>query len=194
MSSSSAAVPAAWPPVIAIAGASKPTAYQLKAAFTAGQLLARRKAIVVCGGLAGVMDAAARGVATVDKSISVGLLPGLDIASSSPAITIPITTGLGEVRNVVLVQACRAMIAIGGGYGTLSEIGFALRLRRPLALIDSWEFNHASMATDPDPPHLFTAPRPVGHSASDAEREAHAVRSATAAVDWILDQLGGEDA
>lgn len=140
------------------------------------------------------MDAAAKGVASVDKAISVGLLPGLDIASSSPAVTIPVTTGLGEARNVVLVHTCRAVIAIGGGYGTLSEIGFALRLRRPLALIDSWEFSHTSMTTDLYPPRLFTAPRLVADSISDAEREAHAIESATAAVNWILDQLGGEDA
>jgi uncharacterized protein (TIGR00725 family) len=170
MSSSSADVGAARRPFIAIAGASEPTDYQLKAAFTAGQLLAQRKAVVVCGGLGGVMDAAARGVTSVDNAISVGLLPGLDL-TGSPAITIPITTGLGEVRNVVLVQACRAMIAIGGGYGTLSEIGFALRLRKPLALIDSWEFTHTSMTDSSNPPHLFTAPRLVGDSTSDAERE-----------------------
>jgi uncharacterized protein (TIGR00725 family) len=126
------------------------------------------------------MDAAAAGVASVDNAISIGLLPGLDVAASSPAITIPITTGLGEVRNVVLARACRAMIAIGGGYGTLTEIGFALRLRKPLALIDSWEFTHASMAADP--PRLFTAPRLVTDDAADA---------AEAAVDWIFGQLGG---
>ena len=177
--------------IIAIAGASKPNAYQRAVAFTVGQLVAQRKAVVVCGGLGGVMDASARGVASIDNAISVGLLPGLDVASSSPAITIPITTGLGQVRNVVLVHACRAMIAIGGGYGTLSEIGFALRLRKPLALIDSWEFTHASTKEDPDPPRLFTAPRLGARSMSDAERQAHAVRSATAAVDWIFDQLGG---
>lgn len=193
MSSPSAAAPASWPLFIAIAGASKATSYQRTAAFTVGRLLAQRKAVVVCGGLDGVMDEAAKGVASVDKSISIGLLPGLDIASSSPAIAIPITTGLGEVRNVVLVQTCRAMIAIGGGYGTLSEIGFALRLRKPLALIDSWDFTHASMTEGPDPPRRFIAPRLVGSGASDAESEAHAVKSATAAVEWVLDQLGGKD-
>jgi hypothetical protein len=137
------------------------------------------------------MDAAARGVASVDNAISVGLLPGLDVAASSPAVSIPITTGLGEVRNVVLARACLAMVAIGGGYGTLSEIAFALRLSKPLALIDSWEFSHASMSDDPDPPRLFTAPRLPTHSATNlVERDAHAVKSAVAAVDWIFDQLG----
>jgi len=138
------------------------------------------------------MDAAASGVASVDNAISIGLLPGLDLAASSPAVTIPITTGLGEVRNVVLARACRAMIAIGGGYGTLTEIGFALRLRKPLALIDSWEFTHPSMTAGPDPPRLFTAPRLAAIGAADgAERDAHAVKSAAAAVDWIFGQLGG---
>jgi uncharacterized protein (TIGR00725 family) len=182
----------AWQPLIAIAGASQPSDYQITAAFTAGQLIAQRKALVVCGGLGGVMDAAARGAASVGNAISVGLLPGLDVAASSPAVTIPIATGLGEVRNAVLARACRAMIAIGGGYGTLTEIGFALRLRKPLALIDSWEFTHVSMTADPDPPHLFTAPRLNADGAADAaQREAHAVTSAAAAVDWVFDQLRG---
>ena len=177
--------------IIAIAGASQPTGYQIKAAFAAGQLIAQRHAVVVCGGLGGVMDAAARGVASVGTGVCVGLLPGLDAAAASPAVTIPIATGLGEVRNVVLARSCRAMIAIGGGYGTLTEIGFALRLRRPLALIDSWEFGHASMTTDPDPPRLFTVPRLAADSAPDsAERDAHAARSAAAAVNWVFDQLG----
>lgn len=176
---------------IAIAGASQPTDYQITAAFTAGQLIAQRNALVVCGGLGGVMDAAARGVASVDNGICVGLLPGLDPAAASPAVTIPITTGLGELRNVVLARSCRAMIAIGGGYGTLTEIGFALRLRKPLALIDSWEFGHASMTTNSDPPRIFTVPRLAADSATDgAERAAHAATSAVAAVNWVFDQLG----
>jgi uncharacterized protein (TIGR00725 family) len=177
--------------IIAIAGASHPTDYQIKAAFTAGQSIAQRRALVICGGLGGVMDAAAKGVASVGNAICIGLLPGLDVAASSPAVTIPITTGLGEVRNVVLARSCRAMIAIGGGYGTLTEIGFALRLRKPLALIDSWEFAHASMTTDPDPPRFLTVPRLVTDSATDfAKRDAHAVKSATVAVNWVFDQLG----
>jgi uncharacterized protein (TIGR00725 family) len=177
--------------IIAIAGASQPTGYQIKAAFTAGQLLAQRKALVICGGLGGVMDAAARGVASVGNAICIGLLPGLDVAASSPAVTIPITTGLGEVRNVVLARSCCAMIAIGGGYGTLTEIGFALRLRKPLALIDSWEFAHASMTADPDPPRFFAVPHLAADSASDfARSDAHAVESAAAAVNWVFDQLG----
>jgi uncharacterized protein (TIGR00725 family) len=173
--------------IIAIAGASQPTDYQITAAFTAGQLIAQRNALVVCGGLSGVMDAAARGVASVDNGICVGLLPGLDVAAGSPALTIPIATGLGEVRNVVLARSCRAMIAIGGGYGTLTEIGLALRLRKPLALIDSWEFAHASMTTDPDPPHFFTVPLLAADSATDS---AHAAKSAAAAVNWVFNQLG----
>jgi uncharacterized protein (TIGR00725 family) len=183
-----------WQPLIAIAGASKPTDYQLKAAATAGELIARRKALVVCGGLGGVMDAAARGAASVENSISVGLLPGLDLTEEvSSALTIPMTTGLGEIRNVVLARACRAMIAIGGGYGTLTEIAFALRLHKPLALIDSWEFSHPCMAADPAT--FFTAPRLAADSAQDAAaRDAHAVASATAAVDWIFEQLSGNNA
>ena len=137
------------------------------------------------------MDAAARGVASVSNAISIGLLPGLDAAASSPAVTIPITTGLGEVRNVVLAYSCRAMIAIGGGYGTLTEISFALYLHKPLALIDSWEFTHASINTDPSSTRFFTVPHDAADSTmAPAKRDAHAAKSAADAVNWVFDQLG----
>ncbi len=95
--------PARWRPLIAIAGASAPTDRQAAAAFKVGQLIAQRGALVVCGGLGGVMDAAARGVATVDDGISVGLLPGLDVAASSRDLTIPITTGLAKLETSYLL-------------------------------------------------------------------------------------------
>ena len=169
--------PAGWAPLIAVAGASAPTEYQVTAAFKVGQVLAERGMPLICGGMGGVMDAAARGVANVSGGITIGLLPGMDILASSPHVTVPLATGLGEIRNAVLARASRAMIAIGGGYGTLTEIAFALRLHRPLALIDSWEFNHASMAADA--PLLFMT-----------SRRDDPLENAIAAVDWISAQLG----
>jgi len=178
-SGSLAEASATWRPLIAIAGASKPSVHQKKAAFAVGQFIAQRGAPVVCGGMGGVMDEAAKGVASIDNAISIGLLPGFDFEGSSSALTIPITTGLEQVRNVVLARSCRTMIAIGGGFGTLSEIAFALRLRKPLALIDSWEFSHASIADDPYPLRIFVA-----------DKEAEPVVCAVAAIDWIFTQLG----
>jgi uncharacterized protein (TIGR00725 family) len=157
----------AWPPIIAVAGAAQPSDSEAAAAFETGQLLARRGAIVTCGGLGGVMDEVARGVAQAGGT-SVGLLPGRDYSDASSWLTIPITTGLGEARNVVLALACRGMIAIGGGFGTLSEMAFALRLRKPLAVLHSWTFSHPSM---PPTELLYNAQSP-----SDA-------------VDWILNQV-----
>ena len=181
--------PIHWQPFIAVVGASKPTDYQKTAALAAGQLIARRGALVVCGGLGGVMDAVAAGVAKAG-GITVGLLPGLKVPDPT-SVTIPIPTGLGQVRNVVLARACVAMIAIGGGYGTLTEIGFALRLRKPLALIDSWKFNHASMTSDPeDLPRIFVAPCLLAPGSDADAAEADAVKNATEAVEWLFNQLG----
>jgi uncharacterized protein (TIGR00725 family) len=101
-------------------------------------MLAERGAIVVCGGLGGVMEAVAHGVEAAGGQ-SIGLLPGDDPAAANPHLGIVIATGLGEIRNALIARTCRGMIAIGGGFGTLSEIGFMLRLGRPVTCINSWD-------------------------------------------------------
>jgi uncharacterized protein (TIGR00725 family) len=102
-----------------------------------GQLLARGGAVVITGGLGGVMRAASRG-AQGAGGMTVGILPGADPAEANEFVSIPIATGLGVVRNVVVVTAADAVVAIGGRHGTLSEIGMALRMGRQVVTLSSW--------------------------------------------------------
>ncbi len=106
-------------------------------AESVGRALAERGAVVVCGGLGGVMAAACRGVAA-GGGTSVGLLPGTDRAAANPSVTIALPTGLGEARNACVVAAADAVVAIGGGYGTLSEIALALRAGMPVVGLRTW--------------------------------------------------------
>ena len=89
-----------------------------------GRELASRSAVVVCGGLGGVMEAACRGAKEAGGH-TVGILPGSDRTAANPFVDTAVPTGLGEARNVLVVRAADALIAVGGGYGTLSEIGRA---------------------------------------------------------------------
>lgn len=107
-----------------------------------GRELARRGAVLVCGGLEGVMEAACRGAAA-EGGITIGLLPGDNRAAANPHVRIAITTGLGELRNGLIVRAADSVIAVGGEYGTLSEIGFALKLGRPVVGLTTWELARA---------------------------------------------------
>lgn len=110
----------------------------IETAYEVGRHVAEAGAVLVCGGLEGVMAAASRG-ATEGGGIAVGLLPGLDRADGNQHLTVAIPTGLGELRNGLVVRAADAVIAIGGGYGTLSEIAFALKTRVPIVSIGSWD-------------------------------------------------------
>jgi len=100
-------------------------------AVAVGRLLAERGAVLLCGGLGGVMEAAARG-AQQGGGLTVGLLPGADPAEANPYIEVPLATGMGEMRNALIVRAAQAVIAIGGGWGTLSEIALAQRIKTPV--------------------------------------------------------------
>jgi uncharacterized protein (TIGR00725 family) len=103
-----------------------------------GRLLARAGAVVVCGGLGGVMEAAARGAAT-EGGTSIGLLPGVDRRAANSHLTLSIPTGMGEMRNALIVRAADAVIAIAGEFGTLSEIAFALKAGVPVIGLGTWE-------------------------------------------------------
>ena len=108
-----------------------------------GRGIAEAGAVLVCGGLAGVMAAAAHGARKAEGT-TIGILPGADADEANADITIPIPTGLGEGRNLLVVQSSDALIAVGGGAGTLSEIGFALKLHKPLVLLGSWKIHPPS--------------------------------------------------
>jgi uncharacterized protein (TIGR00725 family) len=109
-----------------------------RAAEAVGRGLARRGAVVVCGGLGGVMEAACRG-AKAEGGITVGILPGLDRAHANPFVDVALPTGLGEARNALVVRAADALVAVAGEFGTLSEIALALRLETPVVGVRTWE-------------------------------------------------------
>jgi len=123
---------------VAVCGASDPRPDQRELAREVGRRLAESGAVVLCGGLGGVMEAAAEGAASAGGTV-VGILPGPDRTAANPHVTIAIATGLGEARNAVLTAAADAVIAIGGGWGTLSEIALARQRGRPVIALASWE-------------------------------------------------------
>ena len=119
-----------------------------KVAEEVGEELARRGAALICGGHGGVMEAACRGAKRA-AGLTIGILPGTDPGEANPYIDIPIATGLGQARNLVLVTAAAALIAIDGEYGTLSELGFALKLGKRVVGLATWEIPGVIVARSP---------------------------------------------
>ena len=107
-----------------------------------GRLLARAGAVVVCGGMTGIMDSAARG-AEAEGGVSIGILPGPDRSGASPHLTYALPTGMSEGRNVLVARAADALIAVAGEFGTLSEIAFALKTGVPVIGLKTWELAKA---------------------------------------------------
>lgn len=121
-----------------------------------GRLLAERGALVLTGGLGGVMAAAAEGAAAAG-GLSIGLLPGTDRAGGNAHSTVLIPTGLGEVRNALLVRSADAIVAVGGSWGTLSEIALAQRYGVPVVCLEGWSV----LAADGSPLPVQTADSPA---------------------------------
>jgi uncharacterized protein (TIGR00725 family) len=136
------------PPYVAIVGASEASATEMANAETVGRLLAGAGAIVVCGGRGGVMAAACRGVAEAGGT-AVGILPGLDRRAANEWVTVALPTGLGELRNGLIVRAADVVVAIGGAYGTLSEIALALRAGVPVIGLGTWAIDGVQEMSDP---------------------------------------------
>jgi uncharacterized protein (TIGR00725 family) len=132
---------------IAVIGDSACSDQEARLAETVGELLARRGAVVVCGGLGGVMEAVCRG-ARSGGGLTVGILPGDDPEAANRWVDLPIVTGMGEARNALVVKSARAVIAIGGGYGTLSEIAYALKNRIPVIGLNTWSLSRHSGPDD----------------------------------------------
>jgi uncharacterized protein (TIGR00725 family) len=154
------------PPHVAVIGEGEPRGPDahrlLEWAEEAGQLLARGGATVVTGGRGGVMQAASRGAAGAG-GMTIGILPGADAHEANAFVRQAIPTGLGVARNLVVVTAADAVLAIGGRHGTLSEIGLALRMGRHVVALSSWRL---------ESDHRFGGPRV--HRARDP-REAAAL-------------------
>jgi uncharacterized protein (TIGR00725 family) len=134
---------------VAVVGPGAASPEQEAVAEEVGRLLARRGAVVVCGGLGGVMEAACRG-ASREGGTTVGVLPGLDRGAANPFVSVAVATGLGEARNALVVRAADALIAVGGAYGTLSEIALALKAGKPVIGLGTWEIDGVERVEGPD--------------------------------------------
>jgi uncharacterized protein (TIGR00725 family) len=133
---------------VAVCGASEATPSQLEAAREVGRLLARSGAVVLNGGFGGVMGAASEGAASEGGTV-IGILPDTDRAGANPHLTLALATGLGQARNAVIVTAADSVIAIGAGWGTLSEIALARRLDRPVFALDTWNVRGLQIVDSP---------------------------------------------
>jgi uncharacterized protein (TIGR00725 family) len=133
---------------IGVIGERNASPEMLAAAEDVGREIARRGGVLVCGGMEGVMEAASRGAAQ-QGGIVIGILPGPAAESGNPFVTIPIVTGMGEGRNIIIARTAEALIAVGGAYGTLSEIAFALKLGVPVIGLGTWELRRPGEEADP---------------------------------------------
>jgi len=144
--------------LIAVCGESNPQTAFGDVAFEIGRGIAQRGAVLLCGGSTGVMEHAARG-ARQAGGVTIGILPGDDPKAANAYIDIPVATGLGQGRNAVIAYSADGVIAIGGGYGTLSEIALAMRIGRPVVGLQTWRFERRSQTE---------APLPVVETAAEA--------------------------
>jgi hypothetical protein len=132
-------------PYIGVVGPGRADGGELAAAEAVGRGLAASGAIVVCGGLGGVMEAACRGARDAGGT-AVGILPGTERSAANRWVDVAIPTGLGEARNALVVRAADVLIAIGGAYGTLSEVALALKAGKRVIGVGTW-----SLPVEPDP-------------------------------------------
>jgi hypothetical protein len=132
---------------VAVIGGSEAAPDELAIAETLGRLIADEGWVLVCGGLGGVMEAAARGC-EAGGGTTIGILPGDDRRAANPHVSVAIPTGMGEARNALVARAADMVIALGGEFGTLSEIALALKMGKPVIGIGTW-----SLGVDdrPDP-------------------------------------------
>jgi uncharacterized protein (TIGR00725 family) len=136
--------------LVAVCGESDPQTSLANLAFELGRGIAERGAVLICGGLTGVMEHAARGARSAG-GLTIGLLPGEDPSEANEYIDVAIASGLGHARNAILARTADGVVALGGGLGTLSEIALALRNGRPTVGIQTWRFDR-DRRTEPDLP------------------------------------------
>jgi uncharacterized protein (TIGR00725 family) len=123
--------------IIGVIGGSQCTREEYELAREVGGLLAKAGAAVICGGGGGIMEAVCKG-AWEEHGITIGILPSDDISEANKFVKIPVATGMGIGRNIIIVRTAQSLIAINGRYGTLSEISFALQLEKPVIAIKPW--------------------------------------------------------
>lgn len=135
---------------VAVIGAASCSVEQTAVAEEVGRRLAEADAVVVCGGLGGVMEAACRG-AKGAAGTTVGILPGASRAEANPWVDVAIATGIGEARNAIVVRSSDAVVAVGGEFGTLSEIALALKMGVAVVGIGSWGLARGGVPVDAYP-------------------------------------------
>jgi len=136
-------------PYVAVVGSGTASRHLYEKARTVGRLVAERGGTLVCGGLSGVMEAAARG-ATEAGGVAIGILPDEDRRRQNSYLTCSVATGMGQARNLAVVCSGDVVIAVGGEYGTLSEIGFARKVGRPVVVLEGWDLGeHVTVAPSP---------------------------------------------
>ena len=149
-------------PIVAVVGGSQAGAKLKRDAEAVGRLIGERGGLLICGGLGGVMEAAARGAKSVGGT-TIGVLPGGRSSDANPHIDIPIVTGIGYARNVIIVQTADGVVALPGKFGTLTEIAYAVVFGKPVVSMNSWDVG----------PGVATASNPAQ------------------AVEWIFERLDG---
>ncbi len=132
---------------VSVIGGSQSSAREIRLAEEVGRELARKGAVLVCGGLGGIMEAACRG-ASSEGGITIGILPGDGREQANPYVQFPIVTGIGYARNAVVAKSGQAVIAIGGSYGTLSEIAYALQSSIPVIGLGTWSLSRNGQPDD----------------------------------------------
>lgn len=145
-------------PIVAVCGAGTCNEALAAQAEAVGHQLARAGAILVCGGLGGVMEAACRGARSAG-GLTLGLLPGANRAAANPFVQLAIPTGMGHARNVIIVQTADVVIAIDGAYGTLSEIALARKVGRQVIGLGTWELGGDDSVQQE--PHIIAAATPA---------------------------------
>lgn len=133
--------------MIGVIGAAQPSPHGLALAESVGCEIARRGGVLVCGGLGGVMEAAARGAFEAGGEV-VGILPGPEGASANPFVTIAVPTNMGHARNVIIAHTAAALIAVEGEYGTLSETAIGLKLGKPVVVLHGAQAVAGTLSAD----------------------------------------------
>ncbi len=186
---------------VAVVGAGSCDEAETQTAEEVGGAIAGRGWVLYTGGLGGVMEAASRGAAEAGGRV-VGLLPGTDPAEANQYVEIPVATGMGHGRNVILVQSVDAVVAVGGGHGTLSEIAIAAKIGRPVVGLHTWEIDGVEPAASPaaaiariageevPPPHRATPP--ASTPATDPEETGDPLRRRLASLAAALPTGEGE--
>jgi uncharacterized protein (TIGR00725 family) len=126
--------------IIAVIGGSEPDEKSLRIAEEVGSLIAQRGAVLITGGMGGVMHAASKGAKSANGLV-IGILPSGNKADANPYIDIPIVTGISEARNIIIARTCDCAVAINGKYGTLSEIAYCLMFNVPVIGINTWDID-----------------------------------------------------